>query len=212
MTTSPNYHLLVSQVMGDELELAERSTSDIRVLDAALSLLGEYGERRLTIDDVAAKAKVGRRTIFRRFGSKDALVAATYQREVSRAVARITVAADAASSPLEALTAAYCQLAEIAVDHPVIRRLARVEPEVLVELWRSGSPSGHEMIRTVLHSLVERVAESAAQSSALKDGCDILCRLLFADELLARAPENGESRRETVRRLLNATVALDTSP
>jgi AcrR family transcriptional regulator len=209
METSPDYNTLISQVMRGKLEAAEHSATDTRVLDAALILLGEYGERRLTIDDVASKAKVGRRTIFRRFGSKDALVAATYHREVSRAIAQIAVAADAADDPLEALTAAYCQLTEVAVNHPVIRRLSRVEPDVLVELWRSGSPSGHDLVRTVLLTLIDQHAASAAQSSALKDGCDILCRLVFADELLACEPKRRQSRRDTVRRLLYALVASD---
>jgi len=45
------------------------------LIDAAAELLLERGAR-MTLDDVAARAKVGRRTIFRYFATKDELIAA----------------------------------------------------------------------------------------------------------------------------------------
>lgn len=205
--TNPDYLALIRQAIDSEPTPPAHSASDIRVLDAALGLIGEYGERRLTIDEIASKARVARRTIFRRFGTKDALIALVYQREVSRAITQVVHAGDGSDGPVEALTASYCCLAEIAVNHPVIRRLARAEPEVLVELWRSGTPSGHEMICAVLESVVGRYHPSAAEKSALAEGCDLLGRLLLADELLASEQHDAGRRRQLVRRALDGLVA-----
>ena len=45
-----------------------------RVLDAALALAAASGLRHLTMDDVARRTGVGRMTVYRRFGSKAALI------------------------------------------------------------------------------------------------------------------------------------------
>jgi len=55
-----------------------------------LELVGEYGER-LTIDDIASRAKVARKTIFRRFGSKEALLDIGRRRQFERAQAPASV-------------------------------------------------------------------------------------------------------------------------
>lgn len=50
------------------------------ILDAALELLGEVGIDALTIEGVAARAGVGKTTIYRRWASKEDLIAAVVQR------------------------------------------------------------------------------------------------------------------------------------
>src|SRR5918992_3714381 len=64
-----------------------------RILDAALDLAAAFGLRNLTMDDVARRAKVGRMTVYRRFGSKQALVDALSVRESRRCLAALDAAA-----------------------------------------------------------------------------------------------------------------------
>lgn len=51
--------------------------TDDAILAATRALLAEVGYERLTMTDVAARAGVGRPTVYRRYPSKDALVAAS---------------------------------------------------------------------------------------------------------------------------------------
>ena len=57
------------------------------ILDAAIELLGEGGYTGLTIDAVAARARVGRPTIYRRWPNKAALVIAALARSTGLAPA-----------------------------------------------------------------------------------------------------------------------------
>ena len=53
-----------------------RTPTSERILDAALALAAASGLRHLTMDDIAARAKVGRMTVYRRFGDKQRLLEA----------------------------------------------------------------------------------------------------------------------------------------
>lgn len=169
---------------------AAASATDVRVLDATLVLLGEHGERRLTMDDVAAKAKVARRTLFRRFGSKQELLERAYAREVRLAAEHLAATVDGIADVADALVAAHLWLVEYSTGHPVIRRLARAEPETLVELWRSGAPSGHEMARMLLRSVADR-AEGRTVSGDLDRACELLAGSLLAEQLI---PDDTRAR------------------
>ena len=60
-----------------------------RILDAALALSAASGVRHLTIDDVAARAGVGRMTVYRRFEDRSGLLEALAAREAFMTAARI---------------------------------------------------------------------------------------------------------------------------
>ena len=49
-------------------------TRDAAIFEATLSVLGEVGYDRLTIDAVAARAKASKATVYRRWPTRDALV------------------------------------------------------------------------------------------------------------------------------------------
>lgn len=54
--------------------------TDERIIEAAADLLRERGFERMTVDDVAAHAGVGKATVYRRWPSKDDLAVAAMQR------------------------------------------------------------------------------------------------------------------------------------
>jgi len=53
-----------------------------RILDAAERLLGRYGYRKMTVDDLAAEAGIGKGTVYLSFRSKEDAVLATIDRIV----------------------------------------------------------------------------------------------------------------------------------
>ena len=52
-----------------------------RILDAARAVFEQYGARRANVDDIAAEAGVSRSTLYRRYATKDELLAAVVLRE-----------------------------------------------------------------------------------------------------------------------------------
>ena len=53
-----------------------------RILDAAERLLGRYGYRKMTVDDLAAEAGIGKGTVYLSFPSKEEVVLGTVDRIV----------------------------------------------------------------------------------------------------------------------------------
>jgi AcrR family transcriptional regulator len=68
-----------------------------RILDAAESLMGRLGYQKMTVDDMAREAQIGRRTIYLHFPSKEETALATIDRIVDRLKERLS---DLAASSL----------------------------------------------------------------------------------------------------------------
>lgn len=112
-----------------------------RIADAALDLFQSQGYADTTIDQIAAAARVGRRTVFHHFPSKEAILFdhLVWQREVI--LERVT--ARPASEPL--LVSLHTVLRELA-DHGFERRMLeqiravlRTEPQLAIDQLSAGS-------------------------------------------------------------------------
>lgn len=66
-----------------------------RLVAAAFELFGERGYDATTVDDIAARAGVGRTTFFRHYGSKEAVIFPTHDDLLTRIAARLEAAATA---------------------------------------------------------------------------------------------------------------------
>jgi AcrR family transcriptional regulator len=64
-----------------------------RILDAAERLLGRFGYRKMTVDDIAAEAGIGKGTVYLSFPSKEEVVLSTVDRIVERVWAAMEEAA-----------------------------------------------------------------------------------------------------------------------
>lgn len=126
---------LFERALGSATPAADDPVAE-QVLDAALEVAAASGLRHLTMDDVAARAGVGRMTVYRRFSSRQQLIDALAVRECRRCLGRIAGALDP-GEPIASLCSATLGVIR---DHPLLARLARVEPEALVrELRRDDS-------------------------------------------------------------------------
>ena len=95
------------------------------LLDGALRAFAEQGLRRSTMQSIAAAAGVAKATLYNHFRTKDDVIAALLAVELER----LTV--QASELPLEQ---ALASLSDELGAHPVLRRLADTEPEVLTSL------------------------------------------------------------------------------
>jgi AcrR family transcriptional regulator len=112
------------------IEPADETTE--RILDAALAEAAANGIERITMDAVAARARVGRMTVYRRFGSKPELVTALVGREASRGLAAIAAAVDPERELPDRVADGFVATLQVARAHPLLQRLVRYEPQVLL--------------------------------------------------------------------------------
>lgn len=150
---------LLALAFDPEIRTADDALST-RILDAALAVAAASGLRHLTMEDVARRANVGRMTVYRRFGSKPALVDALAVRECRRCLATIAAALPETAPADERLTTLFTATLQVIREHPLLARLATVEPEALLhELTRDGS-AVFRLVRDFLIGVIRRGQEA----------------------------------------------------
>ncbi|GAS91768.1 TetR/AcrR family transcriptional regulator [Mycolicibacterium brisbanense] len=82
-----------------------------RLVSAAFELFEERGYEAASVDDIAARAQVGRTTAFRQFGSKEALIFPDHEALLRRADERLSTV------PAEALPAEVIAVATSVFEH-----------------------------------------------------------------------------------------------
>lgn len=166
MTTAAS--ALLERVLDPDQPSLEDPAAD-RILDAALELAAASGVRHLTMADLARRARVGRMTVYRRFGSRRALIDALTVRECRRCLSRIASAIDGGRDSIpagERLAALFTATLQVIHEHPLLERLGRVEPEALLhELGRPRS-AVFGLVREFLRELIV----SGQASGELIDG------------------------------------------
>ncbi len=199
---------LLARALEPAAERSHDPTSE-RILDAALELAAASGLRHLTMDQVAARAGVGRMTVYRRFGSRERLVDALAVRECRRCLAMISAALEPDAALEDRVVALFISTLATIREHPLLARLARVEPEALVrELTRDESA----VFRLVREFLVEQIRSAQAIGELAGGDAEALAELvvrlgvsfvLMPESVLA----HDEHRTRETARVLLAPIA-----
>ena len=126
-----------------------------RILDAALDQVAAFGVKGTTIDQVAERAGVGRMTVFRKFGTKDELMAVLAVREARRFFFAIGAAAGAIEDPAERMVETAVAAFGFAAEHPLLVRLTNLEPETVLGILRSGRPPLMDFARQYVRAQLE---------------------------------------------------------
>lgn len=165
--------------MGDEL--AER------IVDAAIEAASIHGITRMSVADVAKRAGISRPTLYKRYPSKDALVAAAIMREAARVIDAVELAVagvDRAEGPKAALVAGVGTALHVLREHPLLDRVIRTEPETLVPALTTDDGLILSVIRPPIEAMI---ADRMAPIDALtcRRLADMLTRLLLSYALNA---------------------------
>ena len=75
------------------------------ILEATLALVAERGLRGVTMAEVAARAGIGRATLYKYFGDAEAILRAWHEREIARHLAAVAAIADGPGEPADRLPA-----------------------------------------------------------------------------------------------------------
>jgi AcrR family transcriptional regulator len=102
------------------------------LLDAARATVLAVGVRRTTLADVARRAGVSRMTVYRAFPDVASLVGALMTDEFSGLIDDITTATARLRTGRDRLVTGTVHAAEAIPDNPVFRRVAEVDPELLL--------------------------------------------------------------------------------
>jgi AcrR family transcriptional regulator len=156
-----------------------------RILDAALALAAASGLRHLTIDDIAARAKVGRMTVYRRFGDKDRLLEALAVREARRCLAELDAASDPADPISDQIADGFIASMRIAREHPLLNRLARVEPEAVLEAAIADDAATFVLARVYMAARLRAAQEAGSLGDLDVDAAaEILVRIAISFVLI----------------------------
>src|SRR5262245_8283733 len=105
-----------------------------RILDASLATMADHGIARLSLEDVARRAKLYRQTVYRYFPSKKDLLDATVLREEQVFIANMVAAAERHRELEPALRAAIEAAMRTGQAHALLNRLLATEPNSIVAL------------------------------------------------------------------------------
>ena len=161
---------------------ATGGTRAVLVAGAARAF-AQQGVRACTMQEVAEAAGVSKATLYNYFRTKDELSRALLGAELARLTSL------AAALPAEQALAA---LADELGEHPVLRRLADVEPETLTAL-----------VDTDPEVFAELTARLAAALGADEDGAGIAVRWLLG---IVLQPARSSARHRAAARLVPAVL------
>jgi len=147
-----------------------------KILDAALVEGEAKGIERITMDAVAARAKVGRMTVYRRFGSKEDLTAALARREATRGLVAIAAAVDLDDDIPTQVADGFVAALGVAAAHPLLKRAARFEPEVLLASFNDPDDPLFAMLRGFVAEQIKAAAGDQLRADP-EEAAEILVRI-----------------------------------
>jgi AcrR family transcriptional regulator len=145
--------------------LAERSEASIEtLLGVARAAFGADGYARVSLDGVAAAAKMTKGAVYHHFGSKEALFEEVFRREHRATIARVAAKGRTAKDPVDAILKGI-RVYLGAIEDPVARRILLQDgPSVLGwERWRRCEEPGFQQ-------MMEASLAAAAKAGRLRAG------------------------------------------
>ena len=136
----------------------DRQARAARILEVTAELLLRHGYRRVTIDDIARHADIGKGTVYLHWQTRDDLFKAVFEREVLHALQELLGALRQDSGAWRLHRLARCYFLAI-MRRPLLRALFLADAELLGKLARPASGAREDRHRLVSHAYVRLLAE-----------------------------------------------------
>ena len=187
-----------------------------RILDAAVELAAASGIRNLTMDEVARRAGVGRMTVYRRFESKARLIDAVTVRESRRVLAELDAAVRPDAPVEDQIAEGFVAGLRVAREHPLLNRLARFEPESVLEVFTANDGAIFAAARDFVAARMRAAQEAGVLGPvAVEETAELLLRLALSFVLIQGSVlpiDDDERAREFLReQIAPALVAAATA-
>jgi AcrR family transcriptional regulator len=202
---APEPATLLGRALASGIEPPSDPASE-RILDAALAHVAAYGMRRLTIDEVAARAHVGRMTVYRRFGDKESLLDALAVREARRCLAELDAASPPDAPISEQVAEGFVASLRIAREHPLLNRLASHEPEAVLEALTANEAATFALMRAYLtQRLLAAQSAGSLGEVDVEQAAELIVRLMVSFVLIQETAlplDDPDAARQIARRLI----------
>jgi AcrR family transcriptional regulator len=129
-------------------------TSDDPVLRAAYEGVLEIGLGRLTLAEVARRAGVSRMTVYRRYDDLERLISALLVVEFGAVIGEAAERTRREADGRARLVREVIHVTRRTAEHPLMRRILELDPEILMPLVVDRLGSSHRMALERLHELL----------------------------------------------------------
>jgi AcrR family transcriptional regulator len=137
--------------------------TDVDILEAALEQFALTGVRRSSADDVARRAGVNRATLYRRFGSREQLLAAAYLHEAGRVLEELTRRVpdvpedrDADFDPADNVVTMFTEAVRLMRGHALLQRMREVDHDHIARGMTTGAA---DVLEFAADTIAHRVRE-----------------------------------------------------
>lgn len=144
---------------GDRLrDPSEREARATRILDATAELLLRHGYRRVTIDDIARHADIGKGTVYLHWKTRDDLVTAVFEREGLEAIEGLlqNLRQEPGTCLLHRLARSYFLAI---MNRPLLRGYFLADAELLGKLARPGRGARENRHHLMSHAYLDLLTQ-----------------------------------------------------
>lgn len=195
--------VLLKRAVHDASTAANTDSSEL-VFAAAIRVMAEHGTRAATMDHIASESGVSRATLFRRYGSKDALLQQALTHDLRRFLTGIEQRLDQLPAAPDRITEAFLACLQLS-NHPLLRNADTNGRAEFGRAITAGDPSPLELG----HRFVTARLAAAQESGELPAGdppmqADILIRVVLGYLLVPGGPIDLSD--ETTARTIAQTI------
>lgn len=150
-----------------------------RLLRATLACIERWGLAKITIEDVAAEAKLSRATVYRYFpGGREQLISETVTWEVAGFFSRIALEVANESTVADQIKRGLIYGHRAILEHGLLQQMLSTEPEEFLAELSASTPLVLGVIRAYLEELL--AGEPLAPGVDRHEAADYLARLYLS--------------------------------